>query len=91
MSGTALADPISIGSAIISGLLSVGAAGILPAMSAGLLGSIVLGAGVLGAQFLAGAFSDPAHRRWTPASSKAHSKPAIARRSALLAVCEWAD
>ncbi|QFP61881.1 phage tail protein [Brucella anthropi] len=70
MSGTALADPISIGSAIISGLLSVGAAGILPAMSAGLLGSIVLGAGVLGAQFLAGAFFGPRAPKMDPGEFK---------------------
>jgi len=70
MSGTALADPISIGSAIISGLLSVGAAGILPAMSAGLLGSIVLGAGVVGAQFLAGAFFGPRAPKIDPGEFK---------------------
>lgn len=59
MSGTALADPISIGSAVISGLMSVGAAGILPAISAGMLGSLVLGAGVIGAQMLVGAMFGP--------------------------------
>ncbi|MGH6862445.1 MAG: hypothetical protein ACRECY_19545, partial [Phyllobacterium sp.] len=48
MTVAASADPVSIGSFIISGLLSVGAGGILPAVSAATLGSVVLGAGVIG-------------------------------------------
>lgn len=70
MSSTALADPISIGSAIISGLMSIGAAGILPAMSAGLLGSIVLGVGAIGAQFLVGSLMGPKMPKLDPGEYK---------------------
>ena len=70
MSGTALADPISIGSAIISGLMSIGAAGILPAMSASMLGSLVLGAGAIGAQMLAGSLFGPKMPKLDPGEYK---------------------
>lgn len=70
MSGTALADPISIGSAVISGLMSIGAAGILPAMSAGMLGSLVLGAGAIGAQMLAGSMFGPKVPKLDPGEYK---------------------
>lgn len=48
----ALADPISIGSFVISSLLSVGAGGILPAVSAAAIGNAVIGAAIIGASLL---------------------------------------
>lgn len=48
----AAADPVSIGSFVISSLMSVGAAGILPAVSAATIGSAVLGAAIIGANIL---------------------------------------
>lgn len=48
----AAADPISIGSFVISSLLSVGAGGILPAVSAAVIGNAVIGAALIGASLL---------------------------------------
>ncbi|WP_315920454.1 phage tail protein [Mesorhizobium sp. SP-1A] len=48
----AFADPVSIGSFVISSLLSVGAGGILPAVSAAAIGNFVIGAALVGASLL---------------------------------------
>jgi hypothetical protein len=48
----AAADPVSIGSFVISSLLSVGAGGILPAVSAAVIGNAVIGAALVGASLL---------------------------------------
>ena len=47
-----LADPVSSGSFVISSLLSVGAGGILPAVSAAAIGNAVIGAAIIGASLL---------------------------------------
>lgn len=52
LSAHAFADPVSIGSWIISSLLSVGAGGILPAVSAAAIGNVVIGAALIGASLL---------------------------------------
>lgn len=46
--GTAAADPISIGSFVISAFLSTGMGALLPAVSAALIGNVVLGAAIVG-------------------------------------------
>ncbi|MEP9374990.1 phage tail protein [Mesorhizobium sp. KR1-2] len=48
----AFADPVSIGSFVISALLSVGAGSILPAVSAAVIGNVVIGAAVVGLSLL---------------------------------------
>lgn len=48
----AAADPVSIGSFVISSLLSVGAGGILPVVSAAAIGNAVIGAAVIGASLI---------------------------------------
>ncbi|EHK56811.1 phage tail protein [Allomesorhizobium alhagi] len=48
----ASADPISIGSFVISSLLSIGAGGLLPAVSAAAIGNAVIGAAIIGASLL---------------------------------------
>lgn len=48
----AAADPISIGSFVISSLLSIGAGGIIPAVSAAAIGNFVIGAAIVGASLL---------------------------------------
>ncbi|WP_353641313.1 phage tail protein [Mesorhizobium sp. WSM2239] len=48
----AAADPVSIGSFVISSLLSIGAGGILPAVSAAAIGNAVIGAAIVGASLL---------------------------------------
>lgn len=55
----ALSDPVSIGSFVISSLLSVGGAGLLPAVSAAAIGNFVLGAAVIGANILTSALNRP--------------------------------
>lgn len=52
----AIADPISIGSFVISGLLSAGAGGLLPAVSAATIGYAVLGAAALAVNIASAAF-----------------------------------
>lgn len=48
----AAADPISIGSFVISAFLSVGAGGLLPVVSAAAIGNAVIGAALIGASLL---------------------------------------
>lgn len=48
----AFADPISVGSFVISAFLSVGLGGVLPTVSAAVIGQFVIGAAVLGASVL---------------------------------------
>lgn len=50
--GAALADPISIGSFIISSFVSAGWAAALPAVSAALIGNVVLGAALVGSMLI---------------------------------------
>ncbi|MGN6307327.1 MAG: phage tail protein [Mesorhizobium sp.] len=48
LASNAFADPVSIGSFVISSLLGVGAGGILPAVSAAAIGNFVIGAAAIG-------------------------------------------
>lgn len=48
----AAADPVSIGSFIISSFLTAGLGGVLPAVSAALIGNVVLGAAAIGSMLI---------------------------------------
>lgn len=50
--GTAAADPVSIGSFIISAMMSSGLGAIIPTVSAALIGNVVLGAAVIGSMLI---------------------------------------
>jgi hypothetical protein len=56
-STTALADPISIGSFVISAFLSAGVGAALPVISAAAIGNFVIGAAVIGASVLSSALT----------------------------------
>ena len=50
--GTAAADPVSIGSFIISAMMTSGLGAVIPTVSAALIGNVVLGAAVVGSMLI---------------------------------------
>lgn len=78
------ADPVSIGSAIISGFLSIGAGTLLPTGSAAFIGNLVLGAGAIALQ--AASFimakkpvADPNTLKSTSKGTEGHGRYAFGR------------